>query len=63
MDRKEEILQWVKGMSVEEIAEQFELRERRYSCDYKDAIEGAKKIRKMTDEEFEKFMEVIKLYK
>ena len=59
MDRKEEILQWVKSMSAEEIAEQFELRERRYSRDYKDAVEDAKKIRKMTDEEFEQHLEYL----
>ena len=46
-------------MSVEEIAEQFELRERGYLRDYKDAIEDAKKIRKMTDVEFEKYLEFL----
>ena len=61
MDRKGEILQWVKSMSAEEIAEQFELRERRYSRDYKDAVEDAKKIRNMTNEEFQKHLEYLAL--
>lgn len=61
MDRKEEILQWVKSVSAEEIAEQFELRERSYSCDYKDAVEDAKKIRNMTNEEFEEHLEYLAL--
>ena len=59
MDRKEEIFQWVKSMSAEEIAEQFELRERRYSCDYKEAVEDAKRIRNMTDEEFQEHLEYL----
>ena len=60
-DRKVEILEWVKSMSAEEIAEQFELRERRYSRDYKDAVEDAKKIRNMTNEEFQKHLEYLAL--
>ena len=59
MDRKEEILQWIKSMSAEEIAEQFELRESRYSCDYKEAAEDAKRVRNMTDEEFQEHLEYL----
>jgi DNA-directed RNA polymerase subunit RPC12/RpoP len=58
-DRKADILQWVKSMSYEEIAEQFELRERRYSCDYKEAVEDAKRMRNMTDEEFQEHLEYL----
>ena len=58
-DRKADILQWVKSMSYEEIAEQFELRERRYSCDYKEAAEYAKRVRNMTDEEFQEHLEYL----
>jgi len=58
-NRKADILQWVKSMSNEEIVEQFELRERRYSCDYKEAVEDAKRIRNMTDEEFQEHLEYL----